>query len=339
MARRVTLKQVAQCAGVSFQTVSKFINGQAQVSETTAARIRLAIATLDYRPDAGARNLRTRRSRLIGFTWDSPAIVQAGAVLGELVPSMVQAAERAGYHLMPFACAHGSDELPDFRDLIGSHAIDALVLLAPGHADPRIALVESERIPCVTFGRAGGASEIPYVDIDDAEGARRATEHLITRGHRRIAVLAWPASSVTGEHRLSGYVAALHDAGLSPNPEWMVRGEHRARLGYEAAMNWLDCPLPERPTAIVALDDLAAAGAMHAVQERGLAVGPDVAITGFGDLPLAAQLTPALTSVRQPIHAAGQEIITLVVNLLSGATRDRDHVRLTPELVVRASSE
>ncbi|MGE5141370.1 MAG: substrate-binding domain-containing protein, partial [Rudaea sp.] len=202
--------------------------------------------------------------------------------------------------------------------------------------DPRIAFLLQEKFPFVAFGRSNPERDISFVDVDGAQGITMVVEHLLRLGHRAIALLGWPEGSRVGQDRLAGYSRALNAAGISLREEWIARGEGSAAFGQRATARWLDGDCP--PTAIVALDDWMAIGAMRAVQEKGLHVGTDIAITGFDDVPMASCLSPPLTSVRQPVWQVGQEVVRILTGLLNDDTPDPRQVLLAPRLVVRESS-
>lgn len=337
MKRRVTLKDVAAQSGVTYQTVSKVINGRAQVSPETAARIWHAAQTLNYKPNHSARSLRAQRSGMIGYSWSSLETEQPNHIMHMFLTSMVSEAELAGYHLLPFPYREGEDQVAGYRELIDSGRVDAFVITSVNYGDPRAQYLVERNFPFVTFGRAGEHDPFPYVDIDGALGLRLATDHLIARGHRRIALLAWPENSRTGNDRLAGYCAGLEAAGLPLDPQLISRDEWRFERSYAATQRWLALPASQRPTAIVAVSDIMAVGGMHAIQAAGLRVGVDIAVVGFDDVPLAAYLQPPLTSVRQPIREAGRKCVDLLVELLAGRAPAQPQVLLAPELVVRAS--
>jgi DNA-binding LacI/PurR family transcriptional regulator len=165
-----------------------------------------------------------------------------------------------------------------------------------------------------------------------------ATEHLIAMGHRRIAMLAWHETSRTGNDRLLGYLEALHAAGLEADPALIARGDWEFEFGYGATAGWLALGSEQRPTAIVAVSDNMAVGAIHAAQARGLTVGRDIAVAGFDDIPMAQYIQPPLTSVRQPIRQAGRKCVETLVALLRGQEPAEPQVLLPPELIVRQSS-
>ncbi len=337
MSKRVTLKQVAAFAGVSFQTVSKVLNHQAQVSRETSAKIWRAVQVLGYSPDANARDLRTRRCRMIGHSWTPPPSGQSNPILERLMLSMMDAADSAGYYILPFPSHAAGDPLEPYRVLIHSGRVDGFVLSSVSLNDPRVSFLQDEAFPFVAFGRSNPECEFPFVDVDGAAGVSAAVEHLIDRGHRRIAALAWPANSRVGQDRLAGLHDTLQRSGIPLPASWVARGPGQVAFGREATRAWLDAPPTRRPTAIVALDDMMAIGALCAAQECGVQVGTDLAVVGFDDVPLAEYLTPPLTTVRQPIGRIGRHVVEMLVGILEGSPPANPHVLLTPELIIRES--
>ncbi len=338
MASRVTLKQVAIRAGVSYQTVSKVLNNQIQVSPQTRQRILDAVHELGYRPNSLARNMRFRRSFLIGYSWMQTPPDQVNHILDQFLSSMVREAEAAGYHLLPFPFCQGAQQISMYRELIDTGRVDGFILSSVEYDDPRIQFLMERGFPFVAFGRSNPEWEFPWVDVDGAAGTREAVEYLIAKGHYRIAVLAWPETSRVGNDRLQGYLGALQAAGLTPSPDCLLRGEGTFDVGREMTLRLLDLPLGKRPTAIVALNDTMAIGAMYAARERGLEIGRDLAIIGFDDAPMVQYLYPPLTSIRQPIAEAGRKCVEMLITVMEGETPDPRHILLRPRLIVRASA-
>jgi DNA-binding LacI/PurR family transcriptional regulator len=335
--RRVTLKDVAARAGVTYQTVSKIINGRAQVLPETEARVWDATRALGYKPNHTARSLRAQRSGMIGYSWSSTETEQPNHIMHMFLTSMVIEAELAGYHLLPFPYRDGDDQVAGYRDLIDSGRVDAFVITSVNYDDPRAKFLLDRDFPFVAFGRSSDHDAFPFVDIDGAAGLRLATEHLIAQGHRRVAILTWPEGSRTGNDRLSGYLAAVRAAGLPVDPRLIARGEWRYEFGFEATQRWLALPPEQRPTAIVAVSDIMAIGAMQAVQGCGLTVGREVAIIGFDDVPMAPYLQPPLSSVRQPIREAGRRCVEILVSIMNHQGDGPRQRLLSPTLITRAS--
>ena len=336
--KRVSIKDVAVRAGVSYQTVSKVLNGELKVSPATEARISASVKELGYRPNHSARTLRTQRSQMIGYSWSSSETEQLNHIVHMFLTGVVSEAEAAGHHVLPFPYRSGEDQVAGYRELIDAGRVDGFVLSSVMYDDPRILFLVERGFPFVAFGRSGRDDAFPYVDVDGAAGLRLATEHLLVHGHQRIGVLAWAAATRVGDDRLSGYTAALLAAGVPVNPELIGRGEADFESGYAAVECWLKWPKAKRPTAVVAMSDLMAIGAMHAAQDAGCTIGRDFAVAGFDDVPMAQYLQPPLTSVRQPIRQAGHLCVDLLVALLTGLPMAERHILLQPELVIRAST-
>lgn len=209
--------------------------------------------------------------------------------------------------------------------------------------DPRIILLQKFNFPFVAFGRSNPGWNFPNVDVDGAAGMAMLVEHLLARGHRKIAALAWSENSRVGNNRMEGFLSRLAAAGIHPPPEWIQRGEGVYQFGQQATARLLDLPQESQPTAVVAFNDFMAFGAMQAVLARGLRVGDDIAITGFEDTPVARYGLPALTSVRQPVLEIGRQVMTLLADILLADIPQKQKpetasLLLQPQLVIRDSS-
>jgi DNA-binding LacI/PurR family transcriptional regulator len=189
----------------------------------------------------------------------------------------------------------------------------------------------------VTFGRPWGEQRPRHhwVDVDGAAGTQAAVEHLIERGHRRIGFLGWPPGSGVGDDRHAGWARAL-TAHRLPQRGLAVRGEDGEDTGAALASRLLQTGYP--PTALVCASDSLALGALRAIQQRGREPGHDIAVTGFDDTPIAAALTPGLTSVRQPVEAAATAIVRMLADRMAGTPAPPASELITPQLIVRASS-
>jgi DNA-binding LacI/PurR family transcriptional regulator len=336
MAPQVTLKSVASRAGVSYQTVSKVLNGQIQVAPDTRERILKAAEELGYRPNQIARNMRTQRSLMIGYSWLPTSPNQVNQILDQFLTSMAYEAEAAGYHLLPFPFRDGY--VNDYRELIDTGRVDGFVISSVEYDDSRLSLLMARKFPFVAFGRSNPGWDFPYVDVDGADGLRKATSYLIGKGHWRIGALAWPENSRVGNDRIAGFFEVLQSAGLEFDPRWIERGEGTFEFGYQASRRLLSLPPDERPTALVAMSDTMAIGGIHAAREHQLEVGRDISIIGFDDAPMSQYLFPALTTIRQPIREAGRKCVEILVSLMKGEEPDEKQVLLSPILITRSSA-
>lgn len=330
-----TLADVAERAGVSRQTVSNALNNPDLLRPDTLERVRAAVADLGYSPNRAARNLRTRTSSLIGMRMTPAQEGTANAAMDRFVHSLVQASERLGYHLLLFP-GDDRDPVVGYDNLLRSTAVDAFVVTDTYLGSPQVAWLEEQRAPFVAFGRPwdGATHEHPWVDVDGAAGTRLATEHLLVRGHTRIAWLGWRADSPIGEDRRAGWIAAMAAAGL-PTAGLEARVADSVEAGARAAAALLDGPAP---TALVCASDTLAMGVLHTLWLRQLAPGTDVAVVGFDDSQVAQVYPVGLTSVRQPLEAAAVEVVRLLHGLLGGGPAEPGGRLLAPTLAVRGSS-
>ncbi len=338
MTHKVTLKDVAARAGVSYQTVSKVLNQKGDFSSETQNRVWAAIKELNYRPNISARNLRTQSSNLIGYGWLQTASAVPHPILDAFLYSAVYNFEAAGYHLLTFLVADIHDTAI-FQKLYRQRQVEGYILADTNDNDPRIAHMIENDIPFVSFGRANDDWDFCWVDVDGVHGMATAVRHLIAQGHRRLALLTWPIGSKEGSHREQGYHQALTEAGLTAEPALMMRGENSVQAGAEGFARLWSLPPSQRPTAVACVSDLMAIGAMNGAAAAGLAVGKEMAITGYDDTPMAEFLHPPLTSVRQPIPQVGEHVVNLLLQQINGEPIAKKGVVLSPELMIRASSQ
>lgn len=337
--KHVTIKDVARRAGVSYQTVSKLINGQVRLMPETEQRIWEAVHALNYRTIHSARSLRSQNSRTLGYSWTPSRPDRPNFILDTLLQSMVTTAEEHDYQLLCFAHQSNTQRLLDtYQQLYDSGRVDGFILSSIEFNDPRIEFLLRRDIPFTAFGRSNPELTFPCIDVDGGEGIRLAAQHLHELGHTRIAVLAWPESSRVGTNRLDGYLSFMHAAGIDPLPQWMQRGVGQHDFGCAATHQFLELDESIRPTAIIALNDMMAIGALQAAHQRGIHVGGELAVTGFDDTPLASYVRPTLTSLRQPMWTIGQQLVMCMVDVLTSGSPERKCSLLIPELIVRESS-
>jgi DNA-binding LacI/PurR family transcriptional regulator len=331
-----TLKQVAAHADVSVQTVSNALNAPHRLRPDTLERVTRSIELLNYRPNRNARSLRTSAVELIGYCVPSWHGGQAHLVMDQFLHALCAAAETTGRHILLFTAPSGADGMSVYDDLHARRLVDGFVLSQTETHDPRHGWLKEQQIPFVSFGRVWKESTQPgpYVDVDGAGGCAMATRHLHDGGRRRIGFLGWPRTSGLAEDRLAGWRDACVELGLPVDGLAVHCVEDTFDEGARGAASLLDASEPV--DAIVALSDVLALGAMRELNRRGLAAGTDVAVTGFDDSPLASVVSPALTTLRQPIDLIAHELITI----LTGPDESDEPAErlLQPELIVRGSS-
>ncbi len=338
MNRKVTLRDVAAKAGVSYQTVSKVLNNKGDFSPDTKERVWAAIEELRYRPNIIARNLRTQSSNQIGYGWLRPDSASPHPILDAFLYHTVDNFEQAGYHLLTFLVADMEDT-EIYQTLYSQRQVDGFVMADTNDNDPRIAHMIENKIPFVSFGRANDRWDYFWVDVDGTCGIHKAVTHLIEQGHRRIGLLTWPIGSKEGSHREMGYFKALKEGGIVAKDSWLVRDKNSVRAGVEGFNQLWSLPDAQRPTAVACVSDLIAIGAMNGAAAAGLEVGKDIAVTGYDNTPMAEFSHPPLTTVHQPIPEVGEHVVNLLLSQIKGVEIDEKGILLSPELIIRASSQ
>lgn len=346
--RTPTLATVAREAGVSRQTVSNALNSPHLLRPETLERVRRAIDDLAYSPNRAARNLRTRASHLIGLRVDRAAEGTANATMDRFLHSLVESSKDAGYHILLFSSgAEAGDGAHDgvvdlasavagYDDLLRSTTVDAFVITDTYRGNPQAGWLEERGAPFVAFGRPWdepGAGH-PWVDVDGHTGVMLAVDHLVARGHERIAWIGWQKSSFIGEDRRTGWSDAMHRHGLATT-RLSARGDDTVAFGLRAALALRE---QENPTAFVCVSDTVAMGVLHALAQERLVPGVDVAVVGFDDSIAAQVVPPGLTSVRQPLEQVAVEIVDVLGRLLSHKPIGERGKLLVPTLSVRGSS-
>ena len=327
--RGATIAKVARHAGVGVGTVSRVLNGSPAVSEDTRRRVLASIDALDYRPHPAARALSTGRTMAIGVV--APFFTQPSVV--ERLRGAAHTFAGAGYQLVLFDVERPEQRTGVFRSVIGR--VDGLlsISLAPPAADMR--RLEAAGIPVVLVDAAH--ETLPTVTVDDVEGGRMATEHLLELGHRRIAFAGDTVDGVHGasasSRRCVGYQRALGDAGVPVRPD-LVRLRPHGRAAAEIARDLLALASP--PTAVFAASDLQALAMLEALEALGLRVPDDLSVVGFDDVELARYA--GLTTVAQPLQASGTRGAELLLSALEGEVGLQARQHLSLELVVRGTT-
>lgn len=332
MRKRVTIKDVAARAGVSYQTVSRVINDKGEVSPVTRVRIQGAIEELGYRPDAIARSMVGGRTHTLGCI--APNLTDY--TFACIVEGAKAEAHQRGYFLIATSADQAEvGALCD--DMLYSRRVDGFLVINP-YADQRHRYFERlarKGVALVYSGARPREGTIPSVHLDDEAGGYYATRHLLQLGHTRVAMITGPRNEDCTQDRIAGYKRAFDEAGL-PAPAGLVRtGDWTPESGCQAVQRWLESKA--RFSALFAQNDRMAIGAIQAARDHGLRVPEDLAVVGFDDMPLAAYFDSPLTTVRQDIFEHGRQAARLLINRVERPGRPAEHVVIPCELVVRRS--
>lgn len=330
--RAPTLKEIAERAGVHVSTASRVLRQPEPVDgwSASAQRVREVAAELGYQRNLWAASLRTRKTTTLGVVM--PRLTDG--VVATTYQGIEETATRAGYSVL---LSSPPDDLDAQRRAIGllvGRQVDGLLLSSlhiPGR--PFVDSLALGPLPILTVTRHADAG-LPFAGGDDYRGGTLAARHLLDRGYTDLAIIAGPEHASTARDRTNGFLRTLEDASIVLLPERIVRSGFDVAGGVEAGRALLD--RPDRPRAVFTVSDTIAIGVLGVARDLGLSVPDDLAVVGYNDIPIAAQLPVALTTVRSPAYDIGAVAVRSLLDLLRGA--DAETVRLPVELVSRAST-
>lgn len=313
---RVRLEDVARAAGVSPKTVSRVLNEESYVKDSTRQRVLAAMESMNYRPSPSARGLAGSRSFLAAMLYDNNDN-PASTYLAEIQDGMLDACNANRYSMMVCPLRmRGQDFIRRVDALISDHHVDGVILTPPlTDYPPLLRRLREREVPHASVSPQN-RNETIGVCMDEELAAKAMVTHLIELGHKRVAHVLGIANHGASRWRLAGYKEALSASGILYDPDYVVQGEFTFGSGVVAARKLF--ALTERPTAIFAANDDMAAGVMWAANERGLKVPRDLSVCGFDDTAMASQLWPPLTTVRQPAREMGKLAALQLLELLRG---------------------
>ncbi|WP_375401273.1 LacI family DNA-binding transcriptional regulator [uncultured Amnibacterium sp.] len=333
--RAPSIRDVALAAGVSYQTVSRVLNDHPRIRPSTAERVHAAIGQLGYRPNRAARALVTSRSHTIGV------LITARSLHGPFSSfvAIEQAARERGYAISATPnTSEDADGIAWALDGLLSRGVDGIVAIAPQDAARAVIRRIASRVPLIAL--QGGPDEADSLSVDQQDGARAATRHLIELGHRRILHLPGPEGWAEAAERRKGYLAEMAQHGLDPllgpAADWTPDG------GYAAGRAVLPIDGARRSgddfSAVFSANDEMAIGFVAAAREAGIRVPQDLSVVGFDDIPTARYATPPLTTVRQDFTGIGRQAIATLIDAID-QVEPAEAAPVRPfELIVREST-
>jgi DNA-binding LacI/PurR family transcriptional regulator len=342
MARKAhtTSKRVAELAGVSQSTVSFVLNGvdSANISEETKRRVLEVARAVGYVPDVSARTLKRGKSMNIGLVLAQP---HEQVFIDEYVPNIISGLSKVtrkyGYRILVELVEDSSPAKTCLNLLRGKEVAGVVVNInAPTEQDiQELVASVTAGFPIVSLHHWHDA--IPSVAVDRLQGVRCVLQHLLKLGHQRIACITYAPvpGQLHASQRLLVYREVLEEAGIAYDEALVRNGAYDPETGYQAMKSLLE--LSPLPTALFAMNDVMAFGAMTAIHEAGLRIPEDIAVVGFDDIRLARYSTPALTTVREPDILHGSTVGKMLIDLINETPLEADHIVLTTELKIRDS--
>jgi LacI family transcriptional regulator len=331
-AQRLNIRQIADLAGVSIATVSRVLNGRGDVSEETRELVSRVIRENGYTANRSARGLSAGRTGLVGVL--VPLVFPA--YFSGILAGAAEALSERDFQIVLSPTGGEHEREVSIVDRLHGLTDGALIILPEESSEELERLLDSGFRFVVLDPLMPLEERIPSVSAAHTSGADQAMKHLLDLGHRRVGQITGPPGWVATEDRRRGYRAALAAAGILPDPTLEQEAEPEIDPGRAAAEQLLD--LPEPPTAIFAFNDNIAIGAIQAARARGIRVPEELSIVGFDDIEHATIVTPALTTVRQPLAEMGRTAVSLLMRLLEGQRFETLHVELATRLVVRDST-
>ena len=335
----MNLKELAKHLGLSQTTVSRALNGYAEVGEATRTRVKAEAERMGYSPNTHARRLATGRAHAIGFVFPSDRSVMIDPLFSDFISGAADVYASQGFETLLHAGGQ-DDEMSVYRRFAQGGVVDGVVVQAPHVDDPRVALLNELKLPYIVHGRLDSVEEgYAWLDIDNLGAFHKASKLLTDLGHRRIGLLNGPEKLTYALHRREGHEQALREKGLPTNPALMFSGVMTEENGYREAKRILQ--MKDRPTALIVSSMLLVSGAMRAAHELRLEIGKDISLIGHDDgLPFlnAEGLVPTLTTTSSSIRNAGSRVAELLLELIEKPESELPHELWNVDLIVRGST-
>ncbi|RKS73792.1 LacI family transcriptional regulator [Motilibacter peucedani] len=327
---RVTITSIARAAGVSVPTVSRVVNGRADVSPETRKRVEDLLREHGYRRRPSTRPSGAGLIDLVFNDLDSPWAV-------EIIRGVEDVAHGAGVGTVVSAVHHRQASARAWLLEVRARASDGVILVTSDIEPPLHEELRKLDVPTVVVDPAGVPTlDVPTVGATNWSGGMSATSHLLELGHRRIGFITGPKRLLCSRARLDGHRAALESAGVAFDESLVRDGDFYHESGFLGAMSLLS--MPEPPTAIFASSDQMALGVYEAVRQRGLHVPAEISVVGFDDLPEARWASPPLTTVRQPLAEMGLHAARVLLRMIQGENIVSPRVELATALSLREST-
>lgn len=334
MTKRVTMKDVAELAGVSTTTVSHVINNTRHVDELTRESVEFAMKELQYQPNYLAKSLRSGETKTIGLIIPD----SSNLFFAEISHIIEDIGFDNGYTVILCNSDDRLDKQTKYLDLLISKQVDGIVLISVISEKAQYERLKGENIPVVVVDRDDGTNATDLVLVDNYEGGYLAVEHLLSLGHRDIACITGPSSTSPSADRFHGYKQALTDRSVQIKKEYIKTGDFHFESGEKMMDELLSLSSP--PTAVFVCNDMMAIGAIRAIRNKGLDVPNDLSIIGFDNIPISRAITPALTTISQPIKKIAEEAMNILFDRMKGnISSPFKEVVLLPELIIRKSTK
>lgn len=327
----VTIKDIAKILNVSHTTVSRSLNDSSLISKETKEKVKEVARKYNYRPNVNARSLVLAKSYNIGLFFST---LQTGTTANFFLNSVrgVNSIIRGRYNL----AVEAIDDLVDFQQISNRNFDGIIVMSQTPKDDEFIAHVLREKIPLVVLNREVIDQHVTTILSDDLTGAYNLTKYIIEQGHKKIALIEGKPEFRSAYKRKQGFINAHHEAGLSVNEDYILKGNYDLESGYASMQMILE--IQDRPSAVFCSNDEMALGAMKAIKQRGIVMPDEISIAGFDDMGFTAYLTPSLTTVLRPVEDMSKEGTQILLNKIeNNETVELGIINLDTRIIIRDS--
>ena len=329
----VTIKDVSKDASVSIKTVSRVINNEANVAESTKKKVLLSVKKLGFKPNKSAQSLRSKKSYMLALLYDNPN----KSYLADVQSGIFNACKSTGYNLVIQECDYKSSELKnDIVQFVDDFRIDGLIITPPlSDMSDFLNHLDLSEIQYSVIAPSTMNTESLYVSSNDYEAAYTLTSEIIKHGHTDIGFIKGHPKHSASNLRFNGYLDAIKNHNIEVNENWIKQGNFSFKSGFDAGVEIFHSAAI--PTAIFASNDSMAAGIMKSAQMKGLKIPEDISLAGFDDSPIAHQLWPALTTVKQPVEKMSSHAAKILMAKFDGLAEKNKSMEFKSELIFRES--
>lgn len=329
----VTIKDVSKDANVSIKTVSRVINNEVNVSEDTKHKVLQSIGKLGFKPNKNAQSLRSKRSYMIALLYDNPN----KHYLADIQSGILQVCKETGYNLVLQECDYQNKNLgTEIIEFIRDFQIDGLILTPPlSDMDDLLASLDNAKVQYSIIAPSDKRTSSSYVSSNDYDATYAMTNKIISKGHTDIGFIKGHHKHSASSLRYKGFSDALVQMNIPVKSEWVKEGDFSFDSGFNAGLEILESLLC--PSVIFASNDYMAAGVMKAAQMKGIKIPSDLCIIGFDDSPIAEQLWPSLSTIRQPVEEMACHAAKILLGTVDGLSEKTESKEFKSELILRES--
>ncbi|WNR43123.1 LacI family DNA-binding transcriptional regulator [Paenibacillus roseipurpureus] len=331
---KATIYDVAREAGVSIAAVSQVMNGKGKISEERRAEILKVMEKLNYQPSVIASALTGKKTYTLGLL--VPDI--SNPFFAEIARAVEDQGHEMGYSLVICSTDNKDERVERYLSLLQQKSVDGMIIGTGMDNKEMLKPLMDRSIPIVMIAREMQDLALHTVVCDDFVGGCMAAQHFVALGHKRLAILAEHTKVTSSRERVKGFVHTLEEAGMTLSDHHVRNCRYTAEDGKREALELLELPPAERPTALFCCNDMLAIGALQAAKQLKLRVPEDVSVVGFDNTILASVTDPPLTTIAQPIEPMGKKVVDLLLLELKKKSQDKQRVVMRPELIVRQST-